>query len=169
ARLEAAYEKNLLSTRLDGKGFKTNSAGQFNETAHFPEYYQSYSEFLAEQFRRWSTTDRVALTALQRWYKDAGKTLDKFHKMYLDAVGEQAAKDMLYPSWEFTSLMEYLQASKEGEVDDIEFLRLRMALPAEPQTGIGVEAALTATRLALDEFAATIPDRTNIELIASIN
>jgi len=73
------------------------------------KYWTSFSEWLAEQFRRWSTSDADAKGWVDKFYKDGAKALERYYKEFEKEFGSQMAMNLAEPSHEFSAMMEHLR------------------------------------------------------------
>lgn len=107
--LRYAYNKHLLDHRLDLRraAIRSGAVVEPGMELRSPDYYRTYPEWLAEQFRRWSISNEEPKTLLEKQYKDVAKELESFYSLWEREVGAFEAKDMLEPDWHFSAVMHY--------------------------------------------------------------
>jgi len=114
--LAAGYEKYLLDNRLDpevgrARGEPAQVPGSTTLRTHVGDYYLTYSEWLAEQFRRWAGSNVEPKTELERQYKKVAGDMERFYSMWEKAFPDTfMARDMTEPTWHFSAAMHYWRA-----------------------------------------------------------
>lgn len=110
-KLRYAYNKALLvkrslpSTAVNRYGSATPEPGG----AHGFEYYATFPEWLAEQFRRFTDSDQQVMNELDQVYKLAGQTLESYYKVAERNVGARTVVDLRQPDYYFSAFMQYLR------------------------------------------------------------
>jgi hypothetical protein len=110
--LRYAYNKHLLDHRLDLRraALRSGTPQEPGRPMVNPQYYRTYPEWLAEQFRRWSISNAEPKTLLERQYKEIAKGLEKFFKAWENKVGAFESKDLLEPDYHFSAAMHFWRA-----------------------------------------------------------
>jgi hypothetical protein len=110
--LRYAYNKHLLDHRLDLRraALRSGTPQEPGRPMVNPQYYRTYPEWLAEQFRRWSLSNEEPKTMLERQYKSVAKSLEGFFRAWEEKVGKFEAKDLLEPDYHFSAAMHFWRA-----------------------------------------------------------
>ena len=110
-QLEYAWRKSLLLRR----SIPLLSAGRFgipdtqNQTMESSEYFTSYIEWLAEQFRRFTFTDTEIRSELDQKLGNITAKIDQLIRKFDEALGSRMATDLRNPDYNFTAVMQYLR------------------------------------------------------------
>lgn len=128
-------------------------------------YHATFVEWLAEQFRRWSTYGGMPLNESEKFEVSAGFNIKKIENELAHIFGDTMARNMVAPSWEFASIIEYLEATA-AESDRPLYLVEKSQPLWHNQVNIPpeLEPVFAETNKALREFAATIPPGTVIDV-----
>lgn len=165
AKVLAGYKRALLYSRLTGRTYKTHHLFK-PETGEFqPEYSLTFSEYLAEQFRRWMNTDTDARTLTEKFFKDVGQALKQMAELYQAVTGLTPAEavDMLHPSWEFNEVMEYWESMvAQGNTPPLRAAPLRAAerataMPENIEFPAHMQGMVEESKAALGDFTGRDP------------
>lgn len=107
-KLHYAHQKSLLSHRM-GDTSKTDTAGiaPGASVAH-SQYYLTFPEWLAEQFRRWATSNAQPVSFIEQSFKEGSQKLEKFYRGWEQTFGTKSKVNLSEPSFEFSAFMDYL-------------------------------------------------------------
>lgn len=110
-QLVYAHNKALLHNRVDSVGghYRTASTVALNNPKVSHEYYYSFSEWLAEQFRRYATTDKEITSRLELEMQNIGNVMERYYKMVEKQSSKTAALNFSRPDFFFSGFMEYLR------------------------------------------------------------
>lgn len=158
AQVTQAYQRARLAWQLTKEGHGSSLSLLSNPQQQSHMYYLTFSEYLAEQFRRWANQDQKILDNTDRFFKKGASALKQAYDMLDAKWGVRAREQMFQASWEFNSWMDYMeQAARLGKTP-IQFMRAsdRVALsPPLPDTMGKVVAEVQA---AVDDLRKLIPE-----------
>lgn len=161
--VRAGYRKALLYSRLTRRPDKT-----INIADNVPEYGLTFDEYLAEQFRRWATSESPLFDETFGFFKKTGRARDKLYNEYL-SIGftPQQATDMTHASWEFASAMAYMLESSKPKPNKRRLRKLaRMQGPSIEPSPV-VRDAWTRTREIVDQWKTVLPVDVSVDLSRS--
>ena len=108
ALIMQGYERARLKFSLTQSAATTHLAPGEKFNAFQSGYSLTFVEYLAEQFRRYSQ-EAYIFNKAGPFYKDVGTALEKVADAWVANNPKSTAVDMLYPSWEFYSVMRYIE------------------------------------------------------------
>lgn len=115
-----AWEKAHLARRMDAPSWDGKRLGDTraingsvqNATglmAPRQSYYYSFTEWLAEQFRRFAEADPQVLNWQDEALKGGARTMEKFYTEWAKEFGKDSAINLRNPDYYFTAVMEYFR------------------------------------------------------------
>lgn len=122
-----AWGKAQLATNM-GDLSRTSMPGMVDpvNVAH----WQTLSEFLAEQFRRWTISDVVPRTEVERTFKAGARQLENYYREWEKKTGRDQVMNFTHPDYYFSATMEYLKAftqEREGVRQAVQRRNLQLA------------------------------------------
>jgi hypothetical protein len=172
--LRYAYNKALLEHRLapEASELRTGTTQTPNVEIFEPAYYRTYPEWLAEQFRRWASSNEEPKTLLERTYKDVAKGLERFYNLWEKEVGTRAAQDMTEPSYHFSAALHYWRAfgDRDNVMGQLLASNALHRLGRDPSYSPRMDEVLKAGPLrALAEMKEMFPPGVQVELNRFLN
>lgn len=108
--LRTAYERARLYARMTENPAKTSPHLPGTDVQLSPiSYYLKYTEWLTEQFTRWAISSAIPRSNDELALQRISKAFEKYGKEFVDLVGEENARNITQPSWQFAKVMEYLK------------------------------------------------------------
>ena len=107
-----AWEKANLARRMNPPSMKSfGDLRAMNPVVGQPmsAYYLKFSEWMAEQFRRFAETDPLITNWTEEAIKGGSKVLDQYYKRWEQRVGKEQAINLRRPDYFFTALMQYFR------------------------------------------------------------
>jgi hypothetical protein len=156
-RLYYAWDKARLAFRM-GDQSRTQSA--LNAQGLDQKYWTSFPEWLAEQFRRWSTSNADAKGWTDSALKGGAQALSKFYVQYERQVGTQKMVNLAEPDYYFSAFMDYVRGQHQPGIKN----RLkRLVVRQAPKVNFASPAAQRVTQqveLALRSVQGIVPPGT---------
>lgn len=107
-RLQSAYDKARMDFSLTGRTRKSEYYDDLTVDQHQAGYSLTYSEWLAEQFRR-AATQKFVLSHEGAFFNVVADAQKKIAASWAEKFSAQEVQDMLEPSWEFSAALEYIE------------------------------------------------------------
>jgi hypothetical protein len=104
-----AWEKAVMAGRLHVLG---RSGDPNYPDAQQQQYWLTFTEWLAEQFRRWAGSAAMPVNELEQTYKQGARRLESYFREWEKKVGTPKAMDLTQPDYYFSAFMEYIQGYK---------------------------------------------------------
>lgn len=113
-KLRSAYHKALLADRLqaDTLGHRVQTEITAGKPRH-TRYYQSFSEWLAEQFRRHGRTDTEIRNEFELPFKDVANGVKRFYEDWEKTHGAEAAFNLRHPDRVFGAVMQQISDAEK--------------------------------------------------------
>ncbi len=112
-KLQYAYHKNMLVRRAGTDEEAAARLAGFNDPNRignaYTNYFTSFVEWMAEQFRRFAGTATEVTTELDQHFKQIATQMESFYRQWEAQFGDKMAKDMTQPDYFFSAVMEYLR------------------------------------------------------------
>lgn len=157
--LRSAYERARLYERMTGDWSKTNPALPGSTLQLSPNsYYLKYSEWLTEQFVRWSISGAVPRTENEVFFQRMAREFRKYGEEFVKLVGPEKARNIMQPSWQFADALNYLWKASQGGVK-------AMVRRVDRIDAIREMTAYDETVKALQEFRNIIPADVRVEVM----
>lgn len=155
--LRTAYERARLYERMTGDWSKTNPAVPGSTDQMSPNsYYLKFTEWLTEQFVRWSISEAVPRNENEVFFRKMGQAFKKYGEEFVDLVGVDRARNIMEPSWQFAKAMEYLEKANQGI--------LKPQLQVDEIRGLVEIPAYDTTMKELEAFRQLIPKDVQLEI-----
>jgi hypothetical protein len=135
----------------------------FKET-NYQYHHMTFTEWMAEQFRRWTHTDSKALTDMDRYFKEGTRSILELQKYFADKYGPDHARQKFTSNWAFNQWMDYLEYAARNGQSILQLKKMSEKLEVEYPLPQDVADAYTAVRAVLQQFKDLIPRDTKIEV-----
>lgn len=112
-QIQFAYEKAKISRRTLPTGAEGRFAFTFHDTIQGmhtdANYFTTFIEWLAEQFRRYAYKDTQVVSELDKVYADTSAQLDSYFREWREKIGEAGVVNLFNPDYFFSAFMQYLR------------------------------------------------------------
>jgi hypothetical protein len=168
-QLVYAWDKANLAERMGSANLqseKANTPGRDVLNRADRDYYLTFPEWMAEQFRRWSTSKEPGYSYLTQFFKQGADKLERFYKEWEGRFGKQSALDLQKPDYAFTAWMDYLRDFSYKKAS-VEQLLKQQAILSVDDSLLQSEASLQITsqvRLAISSMEAMFPEPVRVSL-----
>lgn len=157
------YQRALLdfNIRQDVSTFESYYGAERSGKSH---YHLSFSEWLAEQFRRYVSSDKSTLLEFEHFFREGGQNFKNVKDQVARELGEAHAKQKFQSSWAFNSWMDYLEAAAREGISPLQLaLRSHRTALDYPIPHDMVEATAAVSN-ALAEFKQLIAEGVEVKL-----
>lgn len=158
AQVTQAYQRARLTFNLTKEGHASSLSLLGNPSQRNHMYYLTFSEYLAEQFRRWANQDQKVLTNTDRFFKKGAAALKQAYDMLDAKWGESARKQMFQSSWEFNSWMDYMEQAAHAGQSPIQFMRASDRVALNPPLPDTMQKVVGEVHSALQDLKKLIPE-----------
>ncbi len=108
-KLMYAWEKARLSLRMGDTSRITQMGVVDQRIGVNAEYWSGFTEWLAEQFRRWAGSDSEVKSWLDKAFKEGAQTQERFYREWEKKVGPDKMANLLHPDYYSTAFYDYLR------------------------------------------------------------
>ena len=161
AMISKAYQRALLDyeVRQDLSTMET----VFRDT-NYQWHHLTFVEWMAEQFRRWTHTDRMVLNDMDRYFRDTSKSIQEMQGYFLEKFGPDHVRQKFTSTWAFNEWMDYLEYAARDGKSILDLKRNAQKLETEYPIPLDLKEAFDATQAALKEFGKLVPEGTGLEI-----
>jgi hypothetical protein len=111
------YKRAMLTTRITGSTSHVQPA-QIDPAIDVQHryYYLTFTEYLAEQSRRWMSASATAMSPQEKFYKSIGRKLQGLYNGFVEKLGEKDARLLFMPDYSFNTWYDYLEETQNSEL-----------------------------------------------------
>lgn len=168
----AGYKRALFNYRLTQQKSTTYRMYDPRVATGFSnvdvEYYFSFSEYLAEMFRRWATTDASIVEATEQFYSVVGHQLKELHKVYVQELGAKHAQNLMKSDYSFNTMMEYLEQTAYKPTSPMQMMASFRALAIDYKLPVELDAIEVIVQQELAKLGRVIPAGISVTMDRSI-
>lgn len=179
ASIQEQVQRGHQLARLHARvlGYNTRSGNDiFDQQAaqQNAAYWSTFSEYLAEQFRRWAMERLQKVSYGDQFFADVARGLDKFSDVFVEKVWPQAKANFNQADYRFHVWMDYFEGLRKANPDVRGLLATRakmnvneLRLPkwTEKHKTAEVKAVIKLVKRTVDNFRHLLPAGWSAEVI----